>query len=179
MTVGEFWQQQECVIKHSFQNYNIVLNINNVKIPVSLIGCECPNEISDIFPWYTFDVNVHNDSIYLNNQPVTLSGLCRYVYSVYSKYRHSEAWDYFFLIKPESTQDMQYAAKVIAAIYTAYIIHMHFDELYGNCINLMSPEEIKYMKRYNKAMLMLKPSDYESGYCENCNCAEINNKLAL
>ncbi|MPM09824.1 hypothetical protein SDC9_56147 [bioreactor metagenome] len=179
MSVGEFWQQQECVIKRSYQNYNIVLNINNVKIPVSLIGCGCPNEIVDIYQMYTFIVNVHNDSIFINGQPETLSGLSGYTYSIYSKHRHSEARDYFFLIKPESTQDMQFAAKVIAAIYTAYIIHMHYDELYENCINLMSPEEIKHMKRNNKAMLMLKPSDYESGYCENCNCAEINNKLAL
>lgn len=170
-SVVSFYSKQNCVIKYSFQRYNVMSHISGVNIPLSLIGCTCGNDVRDLMYLEKINVRFANRTIEIFNDTLASGNeLSQKIYSFFEDKDYSVS-DYLFDLQVEDTAKMKDVITIIKCMYFGYLMYVNntcFVD--GNYFSLSDKEKKKLIRRY-RFMLRLTPSskvDYK--YCHDCDC---------
>lgn len=170
-TVLSFYLKQDCIIKQSYQRFIIESTFWGKEIPISLIGCCCETDVSDLFVYDSYRISYNNHQVIINNTDTFPEQyLSPKIDSIFNKKRMNTT-DFLFTLEVEDSLEMKNAERIIKEIYLGYMTYIWNTYVINKKFYYMSKEDKKVLARSNRLRLRVIPiSKLSYPYCSNCAC---------
>jgi len=123
-TVNDFYLKQNNKIKYCFQRYVIESNFRNIHFPLSLIGCNCGNQVCDLMYIKRYIIDYREDKLYFSSSRIdNLFQLSVVVYNIFRHYKENTTY-LFFDLHIEDSMQMGKIINVVNALYFGYMYYV-------------------------------------------------------
>jgi hypothetical protein len=170
-SVVSFYSKQDCVIKESYQKYRIFSEYNGISFPISLIGCPCTTDITDLMILNTYDIYFINNKLLLNKDTLYNQNELTSTMFEITSHRYFNSSICLFTLYVEDSIKMNDVIPVVNAITFGFMYSIYQKYISNGKFESMSPDGQNDCIKNDRLLFRIIPlSKKNNKYCDKCGC---------